>query len=66
MPSTLYLRNKLELSSTVYAQIQAWASISFMGLENQLQTETGINCGINTSHYLHTSIPVSYMLIIVS
>ena len=32
MPSTLYLRNKRELSSAVYAQIQACASISFMAL----------------------------------
>ena len=56
MPSTLYLRNKLELSSAVYAPIQACASISFMALEKGLQTETGINCGINTSHYLHKGV----------
>ena len=37
-----HLRNKLELSSTVYAQIQAQASISFVALKKRLQTETGV------------------------
>ena len=42
MLSTFCLRNKLELSSTVYAPIQAQASISFMVLKNQLKIETSV------------------------
>ena len=42
MPSSFCLRNKLELSSAVYVLIQARASISFMALENQLQSENGV------------------------
>ena len=44
MPSTFYLRNKLEVYIAVYAPIQTRASISFMAVENPLQTETGVKC----------------------